>query len=649
MRRSFPTAMSARRTMPPPTFPAAQQGDELTVEFTVLGRPFVGLNGGPNFKPNEAVSFMVLTEDQEETDRYWNAITQNGGEESACGWCKDRWGFSWQITPRVLLEADERARTSRGQARVRGDDDDEEDRHRHDRSRGRGRAGQCVSSPAPSSCRSTASCRRRAGRTRTRPAASASAAGRSPSGTRADRPVRRGHHGRVRPAARQADLRHLRRLLAEQPGQSDRREIPAHQQICADPFGRAAGAGRTATSSPATRPRRSPSSSKAKAATCSSRAAARSILPLLSAGLIDRLILMTFPVVLGEGKRSSTVGSARRAEAGRAFVSDKGVVFTIYEPAGEVQTGTFATKDRARRSSSCARRSRKAPGEPRTLRAPVLRPTRQKVLIALWADGTPFEYRMLDQEHPENFAELKRALAVRQVPAAARRRRAGDRDDAASSSICRRIIPGPNRWIPDGELGRRVRFLDRFFDLYVMDNMQQVGRPTRCVPKARATPIGVEQGARAACTSPTTGSKPIWRRRRGRRASSSRSPTAPRRRRCSTPTGSRRSAPARPKLAAYRARLLAHPIVARAVDEGRPYRALFPARRARPRLSESGGLPQQLIGLDHSPSARFVAAVAAVLVGVIAADQRRIALAQRVAVGVLAEPEHRQRAAARAC
>jgi len=86
-------------------FPGGKEGEELTVEFTLLGQSFVGLNGGPNFKPNEAVSFMVVTEDQEETDRYWNAITQNGGEESACGWCKDRWGFSWQITPRVLLEA----------------------------------------------------------------------------------------------------------------------------------------------------------------------------------------------------------------------------------------------------------------------------------------------------------------------------------------------------------------------------------------------------------------------------------------------------------------------------------------------------------------------------------------------------------------
>ncbi|MDP9199731.1 MAG: VOC family protein [Pseudomonadota bacterium] len=86
-------------------FSGGEQGEELTVEFTVLDRSFLGLNGGPEFKPNEAVSFMVLTEDQAETDRYWNAITRNGGAESACGWCKDRWGFSWQITPRVLIEA----------------------------------------------------------------------------------------------------------------------------------------------------------------------------------------------------------------------------------------------------------------------------------------------------------------------------------------------------------------------------------------------------------------------------------------------------------------------------------------------------------------------------------------------------------------
>ena len=85
-------------------FPGGHEGEELTVEFTLLGQRFVGLNGGPNFKPNQAVSFMVLTDDQEETDRYWNAITNGGGEESMCGWCKDKWGYSWQITPKRLLE-----------------------------------------------------------------------------------------------------------------------------------------------------------------------------------------------------------------------------------------------------------------------------------------------------------------------------------------------------------------------------------------------------------------------------------------------------------------------------------------------------------------------------------------------------------------
>jgi predicted 3-demethylubiquinone-9 3-methyltransferase (glyoxalase superfamily) len=102
---TFPDSSVGSAMTAPGEFPGGQQGEELTVEFTVLGRAFVGLNGGPNFIPNEAVSFMVITEDQAETDRYWNAITGNGGQESACGWCKDRWGFSWQITPRVLLEA----------------------------------------------------------------------------------------------------------------------------------------------------------------------------------------------------------------------------------------------------------------------------------------------------------------------------------------------------------------------------------------------------------------------------------------------------------------------------------------------------------------------------------------------------------------
>ena len=86
-------------------FPSGKKGDVLTVEFTVMGIPSMGLNGGPTFKQTEAFSFQVATENQEDTDRYWNAIVNNGGQESQCGWCKDRWGVSWQITPRVLTEA----------------------------------------------------------------------------------------------------------------------------------------------------------------------------------------------------------------------------------------------------------------------------------------------------------------------------------------------------------------------------------------------------------------------------------------------------------------------------------------------------------------------------------------------------------------
>ena len=89
----------------PGDYPSGKQGDELTVEFTVLGIPCVGLNGGPMFKHSEAFSFQVSTDDQEETDRLWHAIIDNGGQASACGWCKDKWGLSWQISPRVLVDA----------------------------------------------------------------------------------------------------------------------------------------------------------------------------------------------------------------------------------------------------------------------------------------------------------------------------------------------------------------------------------------------------------------------------------------------------------------------------------------------------------------------------------------------------------------
>lgn len=100
----FPDSRVGAAMKAPGDFPDGQAGAELTVEFTVMGRDFMGLNGGPLFKPNESVSFMLQTEDQAETDKYWDAIVGNGGAESECGWCKDRWGFNWQITPRALNE-----------------------------------------------------------------------------------------------------------------------------------------------------------------------------------------------------------------------------------------------------------------------------------------------------------------------------------------------------------------------------------------------------------------------------------------------------------------------------------------------------------------------------------------------------------------
>ena len=102
---TFPDSAVGAVHRAPSDYPSGKKGDVLTVEFTVAGIPCIGLNGGPAFKHNEAFSFQIATDDQEETDRYWNAIVGNGGQESACGWCKDRWGISWQITPSVLTEA----------------------------------------------------------------------------------------------------------------------------------------------------------------------------------------------------------------------------------------------------------------------------------------------------------------------------------------------------------------------------------------------------------------------------------------------------------------------------------------------------------------------------------------------------------------
>ena len=102
---TFPDSEVSAVNLAPADYPSGKAGDVLTVAFTVAGIPCIGLNGGPAFRQSEAFSFQIATDDQEETDRYWNAIVGNGGQESACGWCKDRWGVSWQITPRTLTEA----------------------------------------------------------------------------------------------------------------------------------------------------------------------------------------------------------------------------------------------------------------------------------------------------------------------------------------------------------------------------------------------------------------------------------------------------------------------------------------------------------------------------------------------------------------
>jgi glutathione S-transferase len=197
----------------------------------------------------------------------------------------------------------------------------------------------------------------------------------------------------------------------------------------------------------------------------------------------------------------------------------------------------------------------------------------QKVLIALWADGTEFEYRMLDQEHPANFAELKQRWPFGLFPLLV--------DDGETVVETTPIIehlearhPGPNRWIPDGELGRRVRFLDRFFDLYVMNNMNRpVANALR--PEDKRDPYGVEQAMAQLRTAydwleGNLGDGPWAAGGDFTLADCAAAPSL------FYADWVQEIGPERPKLAAYRARLLAHPVVARAVDEGRAYRHFFP-------------------------------------------------------------------------
>jgi glutathione S-transferase len=197
----------------------------------------------------------------------------------------------------------------------------------------------------------------------------------------------------------------------------------------------------------------------------------------------------------------------------------------------------------------------------------------QKVLIPLWADETPFDYRMLDPDHPDNGEELKRHSPFGQFPLLI------DGDEAVfeSTPIVEHLQahhPGANRWIPDAELGRRVRFLDRFFDLHVMNNMQAVvGDALR--PEAARDPYGVNRARERLHIAydwleANLGEGPWAAGDAFTLADCAAAPSL------FYADWVEEIGPKRPKLAAYRARLLAHPVVARAVDEGRPYRAYFP-------------------------------------------------------------------------
>lgn len=197
----------------------------------------------------------------------------------------------------------------------------------------------------------------------------------------------------------------------------------------------------------------------------------------------------------------------------------------------------------------------------------------QKVLIALWADGTKFDYRMLDDQHPENMAELKRRWPFAQFPVLV--------DDGETLVETTPIIehleahyPGPNRWIPDGEIGRRVRFLDRFFDLYVMNNMSAPVFDALRPERAR-DPFGVEKALSGLRTAydwleANLGEGPWAVGDAFTLADCAAAPSL------FYADWVERIGDDRPRLAAYRARLLAHPVVARAIDEARPYRHFFP-------------------------------------------------------------------------
>ena len=197
----------------------------------------------------------------------------------------------------------------------------------------------------------------------------------------------------------------------------------------------------------------------------------------------------------------------------------------------------------------------------------------QKVLIALWADDTPFDYRMLDEQHPENMAELRRHWPLGKFPLLLD----DGRPVMESTTIIEHLAahhPGPNRWIPDGDDGRRARFLDRFFDTYVMGNMQKAGLDI-LRPEGKHDPYGAQQ-ARDELNMAydwlevNLGDGPWAAGNDFTLADCAAAPSL------FYADWVEEIGPARPRLAAYRVRLLSHPVVARAVDEGRPFRDFFP-------------------------------------------------------------------------
>jgi glutathione S-transferase len=197
----------------------------------------------------------------------------------------------------------------------------------------------------------------------------------------------------------------------------------------------------------------------------------------------------------------------------------------------------------------------------------------QKVLIALWCDGTEFEYRLLEQDHPKNMEELKQRWPFAQFPVLV------DNDETVVETTCiiehlQALHPGPNTWIPDGETGRRVRFLDRFFDLYVMNTMT-VSVFNAIRPEDKRDPFGVERALKSLRTAydwleANLGDGPWAIGEQFTLADCTAAPSL------FYADWVEAIGDARPRLGAYRARLLAHPVVARAVDEARPYRAYFP-------------------------------------------------------------------------